>query len=84
MNFREGLPLLKKGSEIMVKGGVPQWMKREPSLTSQQADNGRQDTTCSVTDTEANQARHGRTESVQHRQFMWEVRVHVCERDGKR
>lgn len=45
-----------------------------------QADNGRHDTTCTVTCVDVNQARQERPKSMQHLQFMWEVRVYVCVR----
>lgn len=35
----EGLTVLGKGSRKLVKEGVPEWMKWEPSLASHQADN---------------------------------------------
>lgn len=60
----DGLPLLGKVSGKVVKGGVPERIKCEPSPVSHQADNGRQDTTCRLTAcVEAKQARH--EESVQ-------------------
>lgn len=77
----DGLPLLGKVSGKVVKGGVPEWMKCEPSPVSHQVDNGRQDTTCRLTAcVEAKQARHEESVQEAHVLYVGSQGVYVYER----